>query len=127
MGRGSLLDATISGLFRGEFSRGFLYGSRATPMAEIASDVYPRQLEARAPKNLTHVLGKGKRIRIVGANPPNSWIDSKRDLDQFVQSRFVLKCAEGAEITRAIERPEPVASLEHAGAASTKHVPRHVK
>ncbi len=66
MGRGSSLDATISGLFRGRFSRGFLYGSRATP-ARAAS------FDGRQPTSVAEGVDRPCRAQVVTQTDSNRY------------------------------------------------------
>ena len=82
---------------------------------------------ARAPKDLPHVFGMGQRAGIMRADAADSRINRERDLDQLIESRFVILHAERTEIVVAIEGLQGRGRFEHAAAARTEHVPGHVE
>ena len=86
-----------------------------------------RHVIARAPEDLAHVFGEGKRIRVMRGDAANALVDRERDLDQLVERRFVIGRAQRAIIVGVIEGLEPRARLEHAAASRAQHVPRHVE
>ena len=85
------------------------------------------QVGARTPKDLAHVFGKRQRIRIVRGDAADARIDGERDFDQLVEIRFDVGHAEGAKILVLVQRLQRGAGFDHAAAAGTQHIPRHVE
>ena len=82
---------------------------------------------ARAPEDLAHIFGEGKRIGIMRGDAANARVDRERDLDQLVERRFVIGRAKRAIIVGVTEGLQGRARLEHAAASRAQHVPRHVE
>ena len=83
-----------------------------------------RQIDARAPEDLTQILRGREGVRLVCRDPAHPRTDRERHLDHLVQRGLVTGRTQRAVVLRPVDAFERGAGVEHPAAAGTQHVPR---
>ena len=86
-----------------------------------------RQVHPRSPEDLPEVFEKGQFVRLMAGDPANAPGDRERDLDDFVERRFIAGSAPRADILLGMHAFQRRVGFEHAAAAGAQHVPRQLE
>lgn len=85
------------------------------------------QIGARALEDLTKILDRRQRVRVVRGDPAHSRIDREGDLDHLVEGGLVAGGTEGAAVFAPVHGLERGTGLQHAATAWAQYVPGEVE